>query len=88
MITAGEGPNKVQVAFRLEWCDNGSGRYSLPWIVHDDGRRRRASEEEAVLWQALQAARLGHTEQAPVPPVTQAPLPSVAEARTGTPRRK
>lgn len=45
------------LGFVIEWKDNGAGQgYLLPWKVHDDGRRFRATEDEARLWEALQDA--------------------------------
>lgn len=43
------------LGLRVEMCDNGAG-YMVGWLVHDNGVRRRASEEEVRLWDALQAA--------------------------------
>lgn len=40
---------------RIEYKDNGGG-FDLAWLVHDNGVRRRASEEEVQLWEALQQA--------------------------------
>lgn len=40
---------------RIEMVDNGAG-YMVGVLVHDNGVRRRASEEEVQLWEALQQA--------------------------------
>ncbi len=45
------------LGFRIEFKDNGAGQgYTIPWKVHDDGRRFRATEDEVRLWEALQDA--------------------------------
>lgn len=45
------------ITFRVERVPTGlDSEYTVPMLVHDSGVRRRASEEEAALWDALQAA--------------------------------
>lgn len=57
----------IALTFRIERKDNGGG-YPIAFVVHDGGVRRRASEEEAALWDALQAS--GDRKGPPAEPVT------------------